>query len=130
MNALSRIAVICLWMFARVAAQQHPSMPPGTTHEEHLKARGKEAMGFDQDAATHRFVVERDGGVIEVAANRADDEATRARIRSHLRDIAVAFANGDFSKPLATHGEVPPGVDVMTSRKDRIRYRYGETAGG
>lgn len=43
---------------------QHPAMPPGMIHEEHLaqmqkdaelKKRGADAMGFDQDKTAHHF---------------------------------------------------------------------------
>ena len=119
-------------------AQQH-SMPPGMSHEEHLKQlqreeelkkRGGTAMGFDQDATTHHFVLARDGGAIVVTANKSADTASIAAIRSHLREIADAFAQGDFAKPFATHGEVPPGVAVMTDRKATIAYRYEERKNG
>ena len=49
---------------ALLLAPQHPTMPKGMSHEEHmkqmekdeaLKKRGAEAMGFDQDATTHHF---------------------------------------------------------------------------
>jgi hypothetical protein len=134
------ILIACSATFAPAAAlAQHPTMPPGMTHEEHLaqmkkdadlKARGKDAMGFDQDAATHHFRLTRDGGAIDVSAARPDDAATRDQIRVHLREIAKSFGEGVFEKPLATHGEMPPGVATMTAKKGAIAYRYEETPAG
>ena len=120
-------------------AAQHPPMPPGMTHEEHMKQmekeaelnkRGAAAMGFDQHTTQHTFSAAEDGGTIAVDVKDAQDTATRDQIRAHLKEIATAFAAGDFSKPFLTHGDVPPGVPVMTERKDAINYRYTDTPHG
>ena len=123
----------------RVLSAQHPQMPAGMTHEEHLaqmkkdaqlKARGAAAMGFDQDAAEHHFVLLDGGGAIEVHATRADDVATREAVRSHLQEIARDFAQGMFDKPFATHAQTPPGVPAMERLKHAIRYSYEDTLRG
>lgn len=120
-------------------AAQHPQMPPGMTHGEHLaqmkkdealKKRGATAMGFDQDRTTHHFRLTPDGGVIDVGVNDAADATNRDAIRSHLKEIAEAFARGDFAKPFATHGEVPPGVKTMQQRISSITFRYEDTTIG
>jgi hypothetical protein len=124
---------------ALVLGLQHPAMPPGMSHEQHLKQMQKEAelkkrgalaMGFDQDKTTHHFRRTPEGGSIEVGVKEASDAATRAQIRAHLKEIAVAFAKGDFAKPFQTHAEVPPGVPAMQRLKARIRYKYEDTADG
>jgi hypothetical protein len=121
------------------AGPQHPAMPPGMSHEEHLKQmekdealkkRGAAAMGFDQDAAVHHFRLTSAGGAIEVEARQKKDETTRAQIRAHLRQIAADFANGDFGKPVATHAETPPGVTGLQEHRAAITYRYEETRAG
>jgi hypothetical protein len=118
---------------------QHPRMPPGMTHDEHLaqmkkdedlKRRGEVAMGFDQEKTTHHFLLTADGGVIDVGVNEASDAANRDAIRAHLKEIASEFARGDFARPFATHGEVPPGVKTMQQRLNVIAFRYEDTAGG
>ena len=122
-----------------VALLAQHAMPPGMTHEQHLaqiekqkklKARGAIAMGFDQDSTTHHFLLTDDGGTIDVGVNDASDTAGRDAIRSHLRTIAFEFSRGDFAKPFATHGEVPPGVKTMQQRVGAIAFRYEDTAGG
>jgi hypothetical protein len=119
--------------------QDHPSMPPGMSHEEHrkqmakdaeMKKRGDAAMGFDQDQVSHHFHLTPTGGTIEVSANHAGDAASRGQIRDHLKTISREFAAGVFTSPIATHAEVPPGVTVMRQRKSRIRYTYQETPDG
>ena len=98
------------------AAPQHPQMPPGMTHEEHmkqmekdgeLKKRGAAAMGFDQDTTQHAFTATADGGSITVEVKNAADVRTRDQIRAHLKEIAAGFAKGDFSKLLETHVSCP-----------------------
>jgi hypothetical protein len=118
---------------------QHSSMPPGMTHEEHmkqmekdeaLKKRGAAAMGFDQDATDHHFLIEKDGGSIQVTLKANADPAVLAGVRDHLKTIAGEFARGDFGKPFQTHNEVPTGVEGMKNAAAAIQYRYEEVAGG
>jgi hypothetical protein len=125
--------------FLLAFAWQHSTMPAGMSHEEHLKQMAKEAalktrgalaMGFDQDTTAHHFAKSGSGGSIEVDVRDAGDSASRQQIRSHLKEIAAAFAKGDFAKPFATHGEVPPGVPEMARLKADIRYTYEETPRG
>jgi hypothetical protein len=120
-------------------AAQHPDMPAGMSHEEHLrqiqkdeklKQRGALAMGFDQDKTVHHFLLQLAGGAIVVTSKDAGDAGSIAQIRSHLREIAQSFGNGLFDKPVATHGEMPPGSETMAAHTVRITYRYEERAGG
>jgi hypothetical protein len=137
-NTTVVLAVLTTIAAAPVAAQ-HPGMPPGLSHEEHLRQmqkdeelarRGALAMGFDQDAAIHHFLLQPSGGTILVRSKDPGDARTIAEVREHFREIAAAFQAGAFDKPLATHGEMPPGAETMATRKDRIRYRYDERADG
>ena len=110
-------------------ALQHPTMPAGMSHEEHLKQmakdaemkkRGTLAMGFDQDKTAHHFLTSATGGSIEVEVKDPADSASRDQVRSHLREIAGSFAKGDFAKPFQTHAEVPPGVPAMERLKSAL----------
>src|SRR5258705_6410241 len=85
-------------------------------------------MKKDEDVKRRGAVA--DGGAIEVSVNEASDSTNRDAIRSHLKEIAVEFAYGDFTKPFATHGEVPPGVKTMQQRLRMITFRYEDAAGG
>jgi hypothetical protein len=134
MNVLMSVIAAALLL-----APQHPSMPKGMSHEEHLKQiekdealkkRGAEAMGFDQDSTTHHFKLARSGGSIEVTVRNEKDEAAIAAVRSHLRSIAADFARGAFEKPFQTHGEVPPGVPEMQADKGTIAYQYEDLPQG
>jgi ubiquinone/menaquinone biosynthesis C-methylase UbiE len=125
--------------FASTVSAQHSAMPAGMTHEQHMeqmkkdaemKQHGNVAMGFDQEKTTHHFTMNAEGGAIEVSANDPSDQTSLPQIRSHLQEIAVAFKQGDFGKPQATHSELPPGVPVMQRLKDAITYTYYETVSG
>jgi hypothetical protein len=137
--AIAILIAILIASFAAPANAQHPAMPPGMTHEQHLeqlkkdaelKKRGAEAMGFDQDKTTHHFRLSSSGGAIEVSINDPADGAGRDQVRRHLEEIAAEFTTGAFDKPFATHGEVPPGVGAMQQRKNAIVYAYEDTPDG
>jgi len=89
-----------------------------------------DAMGFDQNTTRHDFKIAADGGSIAVDVRDAKDTKTRDQVRMHLRHISTAFKAGDFSLPLLTHGEMPPGVDVMKEKSDVITYTYSDTPHG
>jgi len=136
---LTGFAVASLAFVPVIAAQEHPSMPAGMTHEQHMaqmkkdaemKQHGRMAMGFDQDKAAHHFTLTADGGAIAVTAKDAVDHATRDQIQSHLKEIAQSFSQGDFAKPLMTHGEMPPGVATMQRLKAAIAYTFEATERG
>src|SRR5206468_6151432 len=98
---------LCLWFVLFFIAPssmrafgQHPAIPAGMTHEEHLaelqkesemKTRGDIAMGFDQDRVAHHFRLTREGGAIQVTVGDSSDLTNRDAIRTHLRHIAAAF---------------------------------------
>jgi hypothetical protein len=133
------LVVISTAIVPRVSGQDHPAMPPGMSHEEHvqqmskdaeMKKRGDAAMGFDQDNVSHHFYLTKTGGIIDVRVNQGADADSRKQIRDHLRMISQQFGDGVFTSPIATHAEVPPGVAVMRERKSRIKYSYEETLEG
>ncbi|HYY96836.1 MAG TPA: hypothetical protein VE713_20190 [Pyrinomonadaceae bacterium] len=106
---------------------------PAGGHDAHLAAvntRGEKAMGFSQTETTHHFILNADGGVIQVEAGDPNDAQNRAAIRQHLARVALMFAAGDFGTPLLVHGRVPPGVPVMRRLKSEINYVYEETERG
>lgn len=94
-----------------------------------LQARGKVAMGVDQYTSTHNFDALKDGGRIELVRD-AEDPAGVAVIRKHIREIAVAFAKGDFSTPAFVHKREVPGTSVMAARRAFIRYEPRDVPGG
>lgn len=94
-----------------------------------LQARGQAHMGVDQYTSTHRFDALPDGGRIELQRDAEDPEGV-ATIRAHLRQIADAFARGDFGTPAAVHAREVPGTTVMAARRAAIRYAYRDLPRG
>ncbi len=95
-----------------------------------VNANGDREMGFSHQTTKHRFTLLPDGGSIAVSANDPGDAPTIAQVRTHLAEIAASFAAGDFSKPKAIHGRMPPGAVTMRSKRDAITYAYREAANG
>ncbi|HSG39115.1 MAG TPA: hypothetical protein VLE27_05715 [Thermoanaerobaculia bacterium] len=114
------------------SAAQTGEANPCPLHAQHqaLDDRGDKVMGFGHTRTTHRFLLEKDGGVIQVETNDPKDAGSLGQIRSHLVQVAEAFSRGDFSMPKAIHDRVLPGVPEMTRLKSEISYRYEETASG
>lgn len=110
-----------------------PGIAAGANAQDHhkgMKARGAEAMGFDQDRTTHHFLLHADGATIDVSVKAPDDEENREAIRAHLPHIAQAFAAGDFAMPMFIHAQDVPGAADMARLRDRITYRYEDTPAG
>jgi hypothetical protein len=93
--------------------------------------RGGAVMGFDQSQTKHHFSLFKDGGAIEVTVKDLADTKNRDAIRSHLRHIAVMFAEGNFDSPMLVHDSTNvPGTAVLVGRKDRVRYDYVDIQNG
>jgi hypothetical protein len=131
---VSAIILALLVLPVRTAEGQHPDHharpQAGKEHHGGVNERGDKAMGFSHKTTTHHFILLKEGGVIEVAANDARDGKSRDQIREHLAHIAVMFAEGNFSLPMFIHDQNPPGVDVMKEKKEAITYKYEESEAG
>jgi hypothetical protein len=91
-----------------------------------LQQRGQVAMGVDQYASRHVFEPLPDGGRIVLQMKAADSAGARV-IRDHMRTIAAAFADGDFTVPGQVHAVATvPGTDVMRELKAEILYQAAD----
>lgn len=79
-------------------------------------------MGVDQYTSTHVFESLPEGGRIILERPTETDSADIATIRAHMRQIAGAFARGDFSAPGLVHAQQVPGTAVMVARAATLRY--------
>jgi hypothetical protein len=127
------LASTLLFLALPIAAQpaaEEKSCPLHAQHQaekaKELDARGDRVMGFEHTRTTHRFLIEPDGGAVQVEVNDASDSESLGQIRRHLAQVAESFARGDFSMPLAIHDRVLPGVPEMTRLAGAIQYRYEE----
>lgn len=127
-----------------MASEPSPSCP---LHDQHMAAghgghtasaehfagvdrRGDEVMGFSHQRTTHHFLLDPEGGTIQVEIKDSGDTESLRKIRTHLAEVARQFAAGDFSMPQEIHGRVLNGVPEMTRRKDAITYRFEELENG
>ena len=118
---------IALQLSASYLSMVEAAQVPKDDHAQHhadVNKRGDQAMGFSHEKTTHHFRLKADGGMIEVSANDPKDGASRDQIRHHLTRTAELFGKGDFSLPMFTHGEAPPGAAEMTRLKEAIKYTF------
>ena len=95
-----------------------------------VNQRGDHVMGFSHEKTTHHFLIQKDGGTIQVEANDPKDTESRDQIQAHLPHIAKMFAAGNFQAPMLVHDTVPPGVPTMQRLMSEISYRYEKTDRG
>jgi hypothetical protein len=125
----ARVLVAMLLPAAALAQGSKPApLPPpahDSAHAAHtaMEERGAEVMGVDQQTSVHAFEALPNGGIIELQ-RALDDSAGIRTIRRHLRGIAEAFSQGDFSSPTYIHMTSVPGAQVMADRRRSIRYDY------
>ena len=103
--------------------------PMHATHTQ-MNERGEKGMGFPQTATTHHFLLNSNGGVIQVEPKDSADATNRNEISRHLGHIAKAFQSGDFDVPMFVHDTVPPGVPEMKRLRKNIQYSFEETPEG
>jgi hypothetical protein len=122
--------VVLLGEIAR--AQDHENCPMHQEDQAHavVDHRHQRTTGLPSDGIVHHFLLNADGGSIQLEVKDPKQVEGRERVREHLRKVAREFAAGDFSLPTRIHAEVPPGVNTMKARRDAIRYTFSETPRG
>ncbi len=114
----------------KIAQHDHGGHAGSAEHFAGVDQRGDEVMGFSHQATAHRFLVEPEGGTIQVEVKDPADAESLRQIRTHLAEVARQFAAGDFSMPQAIHDRVLPGVPEMIQHKDAITWRFEELENG
>jgi hypothetical protein len=99
------------------------------THTQ-MNERAEKGMGFSQTATTHHFLLNPNGGVIQVEVKDSADATNLNEAKRHLEHIAKAFQTGDFDIPMFVHDTVPPGVPEMKRLRKDIQYSFEETPNG
>ncbi|UUU36762.1 aspartate carbamoyltransferase [Streptomyces sp. CA-210063] len=101
-----------------------------TDRQEAVAERGRTVMPFDLEETTHHFTPTDTGGVQDVVADQPDDGKQVALIRTHLKQEAKAFGQGDFGDPAQIHGDSMPGLATLEEGYERIEVRYKERTDG
>jgi hypothetical protein len=113
------VLVVCALAIAAPAAAQHDQ------HHRQLNERGRQFMGFDQEATVHHFSLAKDGGRIVVTAKDPNDAASIGRIRDHLAHIAGEFQKGNFDLPALVHDtRAVPGVEAMKKHAASLTFAF------
>jgi hypothetical protein len=87
-----------------------------------VQQRGETAMGVNQYTSAHIFEPLPIGGRI-VLQRKETDSVGETTIRTHMRTIATAFANGDFALPGFVHAMSDvPGTAKMKALRSEITY--------
>jgi hypothetical protein len=146
MNMTGALTGTILLLSGPLAAASDPA-PPCPLHAQHQAAmaaqesdhsehhagvdhRGDQVMGFSHQRTAHHFLLEPEGGTIQVEATDPADTESRGQVRTHLAEVARQFTAGDFAMPQEIHARVLPGVPEMIQRKDAITYRYEDLENG
>jgi len=126
------ILLIALGVVSAQSNQKPESKTECPMRDAHTKMneRGEKDMGFSQSATTHHFLLNSNGGIIQVETKNPTDATNRNEIRMHLGHIAKAFQSGDFDIPMFVHDTVPPGVSEMKRLQKNIHYSFEETPNG
>ena len=103
---------------------------PKSGHQHEVDTNGDKVMGFSHEKTTHHFILQTDGGAIQVDANSKDDKESRDQIQGHLGHIAKMFADGNFKAPMLVHSVTPPGTATMAKLKADISYTYEPSVKG
>ncbi len=95
----------------------HMKMMAESQRQAEVSQRGKDVMPFSLSATTHIFAKSDTGGVQQVVAKVAGDEAQTKLIQQHLKEIQAQFLKGDFSGPTHIHGQSMPGLAELKAAK-------------
>ena len=134
MNPAALILIAAIIPSQDAGASAQPPQPgtnaPKSAHQHEVDTNGDKAMGFSHKKTTHHFILQTQGGVIQVDANTKDDKESRDQIQSHLGHIVKMFSDGNFNTPMLVHSVTPPGTATMAKLKADISYTYEPSAKG
>ena len=125
-NFRSAIAVLTITVACNRPARQAPADSAFAA----LQNRGAAVMGVDQYTSAHVFEDLPDGGRIVLDRKDGKDTAGVRVIRTHMREIAARFSQGDFQAPGLVHAQKVPGTDVMAAKRDRMTYAVADRPKG
>jgi hypothetical protein len=102
----------------------------GMDHAAMIEARGAQVMPFDQKKTTHIFRKTDGGGVQSVVVKDPADQRQIELIRSHLREEAEKFRQGNYEDPARIHGMDMPGLKELEAGYTRVAVGYADLPDG
>ncbi len=119
------------WLgFLLAAAPVYAEQPASPARLDQVVEQGRHVMPFDLEKTLHVFNKTDYGGLQQVIAKDAGDQAQIGLIRRHLAGIAARFALGDFSGPRRIHGDDMPGVKELSAAARRMQFDYQDLPNG
>jgi len=108
---------------------KYVSPPP--SRQEMIHEQGSSVMPFDLNQTTHIFKKTDSGGIQQVVVkDRTADAGQIPVIRMHLQMEASYFQQGNFSDPMALHGDSMPGVEELAHAAGKIKITYSDLENG
>jgi hypothetical protein len=98
--------------------------------QSQVRDAGASVMPFDLNKTMHSFVKNDAGGIETVVSLDVNDSEQVDLVRSHLNEISVAFAAGDFDDPAAIHGNGVPGLQTLKDNASKLSINYTDVPGG
>lgn len=131
MHPINKITLIVSALLGLILS---PTVPAQTANPERLQEiteRGSRVMSFDLAQTQHIFSKTETGGLQQVIAKDPRNSRQIELIRQHLTQIAEEFAQGDFSKSEAIHGQAMPGLAALRAAKPgQLHVQYKELTDG
>jgi hypothetical protein len=100
------------------------------TVQEHVHHHSSTVMPFEMGKTLHLFKMTEFGGVQRVIVRDEADAEQIALIRTHLREMAERFQQGDYSAPATLHGADMPGLEDLRRGASGIQVSYTELPDG
>src|SRR3990167_11551530 len=108
---------------------KYVSPPP--SRQEKIHEQGSNVMPFDLNQTTHIFKKTASGGIQQVVVKDITTDAGQIPvIRMNLKMEASYFQQGNFSDPMALHGDSMPGVEALAQSAGKIKITYSELENG
>jgi len=125
--SLKTTALLLLGLMIQSA---HAETEASTARLDAVAERGRHVMPFDLEKTLHIFNKNDYGGIQQVIAKDASDQAQVKLIRRHLSELVQRFRQGDFSRQRRIHGNDMPGIAEIGNDYKRIQFIYRELPNG
>jgi predicted small lipoprotein YifL len=133
-NAFIRTTTIAVMACATVATLAGCGTSGTTTapadRQSQVRDAGASVMPFDLNKTMHSFVKNDGGGMETVVSLDVNDSEQIDLVRSHLNEVSVAFAAGNFDDPTAIHGSDMPGLQSLKDNDSKLLIAYTDVPGG
>jgi hypothetical protein len=126
-NAMGRILAVVLALLAMtgVAFAQAP-----TSDDQEVPARFSRALGVSLDKVVVHYYLVKNGGVIELAAKDANDNATISALQKYLQNQKELWEKGKETAVTEVHSKPPECAGVMRKLRNDITFYVAKTDAG